>query len=415
VTTALIKGANCPLPTQRVVIEVSGGAPLDVAGLLCTEAGKVRTDDDFVFYGAPSGPGVQHRPAGAAAADGIEVTLTAVPPDIAKVVVTASLDGAGPPNFAAMPAFSITARDAITGTVIAEFRPDGLARETALICMEVYRRQGAWKLRAVGQGYESGLAGIATSFGVDIATDPPPTATAPLPPPPTGAPLPPPPADAHLPPPPAGAAHLPPPPAAGPNLQKLTLDKGTVSLAKRQTVSLTKQSGPALQSVAVGLGWDPAERGRNIDLDASCILFDAGLRKLDLCWFMSKKAGAGAFRHSGDNLTGAGAGDDETIEVDLTRIPADVAWLVFTVNSYQRHPFTQVRNAYCRLVDRATGAELVRYNLTESEPRTGVLMAALRRVGPTWDMTALGEFADGRTVKKMIEPAAGTLRALAGA
>jgi stress response protein SCP2 len=365
---------------------VAGDAPLDVAALLCTASGKVRSDDDFVFYGAPDGPGVRHRGAGNGP-DGVELDLAAVPPDIAKVVVSASLDGSGPRTFAEVPAFAIVARDAGSGAALAEFRPDGLADETALLCVEVYRRDEAWKLRAVGQGFNSGLAGIATTFGVDIADEA--GSTSATPPPPAA------------------------PPAGGPNLEKLTLEKkGTVSLAKRQTVSLVKESGPPLRHVEVGLGWDPAVSGRNIDLDASCIVLDAASKVLDLCWFRSKTAANGAVRHSGDNLTGAGQGDDETITVDLPGVPAEATWLVFTVNSYRRQRFTEVANAYCLLRDADTRQELVRYNLTEAEPRTGVFMAALRRVDAAWDMTAIGEFADGRTVKDMTTAVQGILQRL---
>ncbi len=78
-----------------------------------------------------------------------------------------------------------------------------------------------------------------------------------------------------------------------------------------------------------------------------------------------------AIEHSGDNLTGAGEGDDETIEVDLSRVPPEIVAIVFTVNSFRGQKFTDVRNAYCRLIDRDSRAELVRFDLTDSQPRTG--------------------------------------------
>ncbi len=163
----------------------------------------------------------------------------------------------------------------------------------------------------------------------------------------------------------------------------------------------------------MGLGWDPAAAGKKIDLDASCILVSAKFEVLDLCWFVSKKVGKKSVRHSGDNLTGEGEGDDETIEVDLGAVPKNVEWLIFTVNSYRGHKFTEIRNAYCRLVDGTTGEQLVRFGLTESAPRTAVIMAALRRDGRSWDMTAIGAFADGRTVRDIREPAVAAIRELA--
>ena len=130
-------------------------------------------------------------------------------------------------------------------------------------------------------------------------------------------------------------------------------------------------------------------------------------------WFMSKSAYHGAIEHSGDNLTGAGEGDDETITVDLARLPAEAAALVFTVNSFRGQKFTEVRRAYCRLLDLDSGAELVRFDLTDSQPRTGVIMSVLVRSGETWDMTAIGDFHDGKTARAMYGPAEALVRGLA--
>lgn len=232
-------------------------------------------------------------------------------------------------------------------------------------------------MRAVGQGYANGLAGIAADFGISV------DAPAPAP-----------------------------APAAPTAPAKINLDKGRVSLAKRQTVSLVKTGAPALRRVAMGLGWDPARRGSDIDLDASVIVVDAKGRKVDAVWFMAKTAYNRAIEHSGDNLTGAGDGDDETITVDLARLPAEAYALVFTVNSFRGQKFTEVRNAYCRLLDVESGAELVRFDLTDSEPSTGVIMSVLIRQGGAWDMTAVGEFHEGKSASAMYGPAEATVRAL---
>ncbi len=112
-------------------------------------------------------------------------------------------------------------------------------------------------------------------------------------------------------------------------------------------------------------------------------------------------------KHSGDNLTGEGGGDDEVIVVDLGRLPQEVTGLVFTVNSFSGQKFTEVAKAYCRLVDPATGEELVRFDLTHAEPQTGVMMAKLiRQFSGEWDMTAMGDFVKARTVRNMVEPGA---------
>ncbi|RKN06342.1 TerD family protein [Streptomyces radicis] len=387
-------GSNLPLPAARVAVEVSAAKPLDVSGLLVTAAGKVRSDDDFVFYNQPQAPGVAHRPASPTTPDSITVQTAAVPPDIDKVVVTASLGEPGA-TFAGTEPTAVV-RDADSGAVLATFTPPSLSVETALVVVEVYRRQGAWKVRAVGQGYAEGLAGIATDFGVAVDEEPTPAA------PPVAAPL--------APPAPPVAPPVA-PPAAPQGGGVINLDKGRVTLAKNQSVSLVKSGRPPLTSVRMGLGWEPAYRGRSIDLDASVIAFDARRGKLATCWFMKKSIFGGAIEHSGDNLTGQGAGDDEVINVDLGRLPAEVTGLVFVVNSFTGQKFNEVAKAYCRLLEGRSGEnELVRYDLTHSEPRTGVILCKLvRQFSGEWHMTAVGEFADGKTVRAMAKPSAAIL------
>jgi stress response protein SCP2 len=186
-----------------------------------------------------------------------------------------------------------------------------------------------------------------------------------------------------------------------------TLDAGRVSLVKGSRVSLVKSSGPALTSVFMGLGWDPARGRRKIDLDASALAYDASGRNLAIVWFRNLGEYRGAIRHGGDNLTGAGEGDDEQIYVDLDRLPQEVASVVFTITSYGGQRFTEVARAFCRLVDAVSGQELVRYELSSAEPRSAVVMAMLRRTqGTSWEMRAIGEFHDARTAKKLVDQAA---------
>ncbi|GAA2783544.1 TerD family protein [Kitasatospora aburaviensis] len=425
-STVLTQGGNAPLTAARVTVEVTAPKALDVSGLLLTDAGKVRSDADFVFYNAPDGPGVTHRPAAAGTPDAITIDTAAVPAGITKIVVTASPDEAGA-TFAGMEP-TATVRDADSGQVLVTFTPPPLSRETALIVVEVYQRNGAWKVRAVGQGYADGLAGIATDFGVSVDDAPAPAAAAPVAPPvappappaPPAAPQAPPAPPAAAPPAPpvdprvamaAGSPEPPAPPAEpAPSLTKVTLDKGRVSLTKGGSVSLEKNGKPFLSSVRMGLGWEPAGRGRNIDLDASCIAFDAQRQKLDTAWFMKLGIFNGAVAHSGDNLTGEGGGDDESITVHLNGLPPEVCGLVFVVNSFSGQKFTEVKNAYCRLVDAGSGQELVRFDLTSSEPHTGVVMCKLvRQYSGEWVMTAIGEYVDAKTARAMVQPAASML------
>ncbi|MFE9358805.1 TerD family protein [Streptomyces olivaceoviridis] len=398
-------GSNIPLTAARVTVDVSAPVRLDVSGLLLTGDGKVRSDDDFIFYNQPTGPGVTYRSGGGTAPDAVTVDTAAVPPEIEKIVVTASPDAAGQTFQGIEP--TATIRDADGGAVLATFTPPQLGSETALVVVEIYRRGGQWKARAVGQGYANGLAGIATDFGVTVEEPAAAPAAPAAPPQPAAAPVAPPqPAAA-----PAGPPQpVAPPPAPAPGAGKINLDKGRVSLQKNQTVSLVKGGRPLLSQVRMGLGWEPAFRGKDIDLDASVIAYGPQRNHIDSCYFGKLTILNGAIRHSGDNLTGEGGGDDEVITVDLGLLPQEVTGLVFTVNSFSGQKFTEVAKAYCRLVDAFSGEELVRFDLTGAEPRTGVMMAKLiRQFSGEWDMTAMGEFVKARTVRNMVEPGARAL------
>ncbi|MFC8626913.1 TerD family protein [Streptomyces anulatus] len=411
--TAMTPGSNIPLSAARVAVDVAAPVRLDVSGLLLTADGKVRSDDDFIFYNQPSGPGVTYRSGGGSAPDAIVVDTAAVPPGIEKIVVTASPDAAGQTFQGVEP--TATVRNADDGSALATFTPPQLGAETALVVIEIYLRNGAWKARAVGQGYANGLAGIATDFGVSVeepaapVAPPAPAAAAPVaaaPVAPVAAPVDPriaPPAPAAPPAPPAA-------PAAPAGSGKINLDKGRVTLQKNQTVSLVKGGAPLLSRVRMGLGWEPAFRGKDIDLDASVIAYGPNRNHLDSCYFGKLTILNGAIKHSGDNLTGEGAGDDEVIMVDLGRIPAEATGLVFTVNSFTGQKFNEVAKAYCRLIDDASGEELVRFDLTGAEPQTGVMMAKLiKQFTGEWEMTAMGEFVKSRTVRGMVKPAAKSL------
>jgi stress response protein SCP2 len=374
------KGANAPIPGSQAVVQVSSGTLVDLAALLVTASGKVRSDDDFIFYNQPNGPGVQLQPPST-----LQLSLAAVPAEIEKIVLTASLDGSGPSTFGAAGQVSVSVLDG-SGAEVASFAPTGLGPETALLLVEIYRRQGEWKVRAVGQGYASGLEGIATDFGITV--DQPAPSAAPQPP--------------QAPRPPQQVAP-PPPPSGG----MVNLDKGRVSLSKGQSVSLVKTGAAPLSKVRMGLGWDTGT-DEDIDLDASCILYDRRNKDTDKVWFMSKKGDKGHIVHQGDNLTGAGEGDDEVINVDLASLSKDVQSLVFVVNSFSGQKFTAVRNAFCRLVDDTTNQELVRFDLSDSKPQTGLVMCKIQRGqgdSAGWVMTAIGEFHDGKTVRAMVDPA----------
>lgn len=184
-----------------------------------------------------------------------------------------------------------------------------------------------------------------------------------------------------------------------------------LSLAKNQTISLEKTGGAGLTKINLGLGWEPEKSGflgklmgggGAIDLDASCILLDENKKVIDLVWFRQLKSKDGSIVHSGDNRTGEGDGDDESIGVDLYKLPASVKHLVFTVNSFTGQSFEKVEKAYCRIVDASKNNEIARFNLSEKGRHTGVVMASLTRGPSGWDFKAIGTSTNGRTADDLV-------------
>lgn len=172
-----------------------------------------------------------------------------------------------------------------------------------------------------------------------------------------------------------------------------------VNLQKGQKVSLTK-GNPGLSKVVVGLGWDvnQFDTGGDFDLDAAAFLqTDAGKvsSQNDFVFYGNLKHPSGAVEHMGDNLTGAGDGDDEQIKVDLSMVPADISKIAFTVTIYEaeqrRQNFGQVNNAFIRIYNEETGEELLRYDLGEDfSIETAAVFGELYKNGNEWKFNAIG-------------------------
>ena len=277
-----------------------------------------------------------------------------------------------------------------------------LQTEKAAMLLEFYRHRGEWRVSAVGQGFAGGLGDLIALFGGEVEEPPTPVPA----PQPAAAPTPAPPASTSLSP-------------ASVNLVKVVSLNKSVSLAKGERVSLRKEDGaPELSRVSMGLGWDAAS-GRSVDLDAGCLLFDGQFKHLETVFFMHLSSSNQSVKHSGDNLTGAGAGDDEVIAVDLTAVPERAAHLVFVVNSFSGHKFSDVKRAFCRLFVSGSGHELARFDLSGGEATTGMLMARLSRSNAGqgsggWQMTALGLSAPGMTARGSIKRAQQELREAGG-
>ena len=172
-----------------------------------------------------------------------------------------------------------------------------------------------------------------------------------------------------------------------------------INLSKGQKVDLTK-GNPGLKNIMVGLGWDvnAFDSGADFDLDAAAFMVeDSGKcpTEKEFIFYGNLEHTSGAIKHMGDNLTGEGEGDDEQIEVDLTKIPANVSKVPFTCTIYEaetrRQNFGQVSNAFIRIVDESSGTELIRYDLGEDfSIETAVVVGELYRHNGEWKFNAIG-------------------------
>jgi tellurium resistance protein TerD len=172
-----------------------------------------------------------------------------------------------------------------------------------------------------------------------------------------------------------------------------------LSLQKGGNLSLTK-TDPTLTKVLVGLGWDPRSTdGTEFDLDASAFLLGANGKvrsEADFIFYNQPKSPDGSIEHTGDNRTGAGDGDDEALKVDLSRVPADVDKIVFTVTIHdadvRKQNFGQVGGSFIRIANEVTGADVVRYDLAEdASTETAMIFAELYRNNGEWKFRAVGQ------------------------
>ncbi|MGC9476698.1 TerD family protein [Streptomyces sp. WG4] len=331
------KGSNTPVPTTALRVELGRrtgpGVPDVDASALLLVGGKVRSDADFVFYNQPAhaSGAVRHegkRDAGGRVTDSLLVDLARVEPAIETVILAASADGG---TFGQVPGLYIEVRDAARNTVAARFDNPGATMETAFVLGEFYRRQGAWKFRAVGQGYDRGLEGLATDYGISV--DEPQQALPAAPQAPPAAAQAPPAAPQAPPAPPATRpATTPPPPPTAPPAEPVRLTKVTLTKAA-PSVSLTKQGGTS-GAMRVNLNWEvrkqfsgwarkfgrPVAMHDDLDLDLCC-LYELTDGSKGVVQALGNAYGAldrPPFIHlDGDDRTGAVAtGENLTINLD---------------------------------------------------------------------------------------------------
>ncbi|MDE7390360.1 MAG: TerD family protein [Lachnospiraceae bacterium] len=192
----------------------------------------------------------------------------------------------------------------------------------------------------------------------------------------------------------------------------------SVNLQKGQKVSLTKEN-PNLTAVVAGLGWDEVQNKgmfgarssstAEIDCDASAILLKGGryVDRKDVVYFANLTHKSGAVKHMGDNLTGAGDGDDEQIYIDLSRVPVDYDKIVIVVNIYaaehRKQHFGMIENAFIRLVNAQTGKELIKYNLTEDyNGKTALVFGEIYRYKGEWKFNAIGNGTNDFSIMEVV-------------
>ena len=335
--------------------DTGGDFDLDAAAFLLGESGKVTSSGDFVFYGnlKHSSGAVEHlgdnlTGEGAGDDEQIRIDLTKVPDNIQRIAFTVTIYEAESrrQNFGMVNNAFIRIFDETNGQEMLRYDlGEDFSIETAAVFGEVYKNNGEWKFNAIGR----------------------------------------------------------------PDILKEEIYM-SVSLQKGQKISLTK-GNEGLSKVIIGLGWDEAAKSKGglfgslfgssgpaIDCDASAFVLQNGklTDKKDIVYFGNLKHYTGTVQHMGDNLTGAGEGDDEQIVVDLARVPAEYDRIVLVVNIYQavqrRQHFGMIQNAFIRIVDARNNQEMCRYNLSENyDNMTAMIFGEVYRNNGEWKFNAIGQ------------------------
>ncbi|WP_405162601.1 TerD family protein [Nocardia sp. NBC_01499] len=349
-TVQLARGQTYVLEAEHIIVSVRHSAAVDLSALLLTANAMVRADADLVFYNQPLGQGVRLMPGEDGGPGVLVIDLRAVPVEVAHVRVVIALDDQQD-GLGEYPAPELMIEDA-AGNRLCDYVIDDLGAESTVVALDLDRAEPDWQLRPLGHGYHSGFATLVTAHGVAVGRTP------------------------------------------KPSMRQQSHDANLLGV--NQELALRKPGGAELSHVKMALGWDPVrEPGRfglrevDIDLDASALVF-SGSELMDAAFYGQLSSKDGSVRHQGDNLTGSGNGDNEMIDVDLTRMSAEVSTVVFVVTSYAGHTFERVSNAFWRLVDGNTDVELIGGNLRVGGRHTGMVVAKVQREADVWRFHAVG-------------------------
>ena len=412
----LPKGANAPLNGTNVdaVLEwtESGGVThdVDLCGLVLGNDGKVRNDTDFVFYNQPNHPSgaVTHK-GRTGTTERLNVDVNQLPDDVEKVVLVGSITGG---NFGAVKGLAIAIVDPAGGDEL-RFDTMGATNETAFVFGELYKRNGQWKFRAVGQGWESGLAGLATNYGVsiDAPAEPEPT--------PTPAPEPAPTPAAEITPAPVpGTVAEPAPQATAPPAETPTevsapvrtllpvaktapstpnLDGDHLALSIGQNVSLLKQ-GQTPQVLWLRVTHTSTEGA--VRADISVLGYDEYGTPGDVVYYGGSTGAMGNIRLV-NKPTAASPDDTAAVELKLSSVDGSIAGLVVAVTSYDGKPLAS-NGAFVTELVAADGTVHARSE-TPAPNTTGALLLALKRDSAgAWVLSPLASAAPGRTARSLV-------------
>lgn len=357
VTEGLRQQHIMPISAESLVITARSALPAHLAAILLGPDGAIHDETDFVFGTQSEARGLRLAGPGMAPAPTLHVELSSIPHAATTVRVVLALDNPHR-TFAEAGAPVVEVADSRGGETY-RISLAGLDASSAVVAVDIERSGAGWGITVVGRGHAGGFAAVLADSHVQVGSRP----------------------------------------ARREQVDATVLPEGrALGLVPGQVVRLRTGSGPTLDMVRLGLGWDPVP-GHKLaggaatpaDLDAAALLFDHNHHLLDVVYFAQLSSNDGSVRHLGDSMTGEGGGENEVITVDLSRIHPQVATVILVVTSYHGHSFDSIANAFCRLVDASTGAELAHLDLHGGGPHTGMVMAKLYLAATGWKMQAIGE------------------------
>lgn len=357
VTEGLRQHQLVPIAAESLVLTARSELPAHLAAILLGPDGAIHDETDFVFGTQAEARGLRLVSPGMAPAPTLHIDLSSIPHAATTVRVVLALDNPHR-TFAEADPPTLTVADSRGGEVLRS-TVDGLGAVSAVVALDITRSGAGWAIALVGATMPHGFAAVLAESHVQVGSRP----------------------------------------ARREQVDAAVLPEGRpLDLRPGQVVRLRTGAGPTLDMVRLGLGWDPVP-GHTLaggaatpaDLDAAALMFDRDHHLLDAVYFAQLSSNDGAVRHLGDSMTGEGGGENEVVSIDLSRIHPQVATVILVVTSYHGHSFDSIRNAFCRLVDAGTGAELAHLDLHGGGPHTGMVMAKLYLAATGWKMQAIGE------------------------